>query len=275
MRNVDPRTVSGFGQEWAALDQSSLSHANRLSIFNDYFGIFPWENLPSEAIGADIGCGSGRWALMVAPRVRTLHCIDASSRALEIARRNLSSVDNVQFHHASADNLPIPDGYLDFAYSLGVLHHVPDTASAIKAIAQKLKPRGLFLLYLYYAFDNRPFWYRSLWRYSNFGRTIISQLPFPMRFLVSQLIAAVVYWPFARLASLLEWCGFAPEHWPLAYYRNKDFYVMRTDALDRFGTTLERRFTLLDIKKILETSGFSNVRFSNAPPYWCAIAERE
>jgi hypothetical protein len=49
---------------------------------------------------------------------------------------------------------------------------------------------------------------------------------------------------------------------------------MRTDALDRFGTALEHRFTRVQIAELLEAAGFSGVTFSKAEPYWVAVAYR-
>src|SRR5262249_61545616 len=69
---------------------------------------------------------------------------------------------NVDFHLAAIDRLPIADAALDFAYCLGVLHHVPDTERALAGIARKLKPGAPLLVYIYYALDNRPRWYRLL-----------------------------------------------------------------------------------------------------------------
>ncbi len=80
---------------------------------------------------------------------------------------------------------------------------MPDTQAAIEAIAGELKPGAPFLVYLYYALDNRPAWYRALWRMTNLARLVISRLPHPLRFAVSQTIAALVYWPLARTARLL------------------------------------------------------------------------
>ena len=71
---------------------------------------------------------------------------------------------NVEFHHASADAIPLPDGSQDFGYSLGVLHHIPDTARAMADAVRKLKPGAPFLVYLYYDFENRPAWFRGLWK---------------------------------------------------------------------------------------------------------------
>jgi hypothetical protein len=47
-------------------------------------------------------------------------------------------------------------------------------------------------------------------------------------------------------------------------------YVMRNDALDRFGTVLEQRFTQQEIAAMLHDAGFEAVAFSDRPPYWCA-----
>lgn len=270
--NKDNRVVNGFGDEWTRFPQDALDDEERQRIYNDYFKIFPWEELPREAVGADIGCGSGRWALVVAPRVSHLHVVDASVEALGVARKNLARQPNVSFHHASVDDLPLGEQSLDFAYSLGVLHHVPDTAAALRSIAGKLKPGSPFLVYLYYAFDNRPIWFRLLWNISDKLRYGISRLPMNIRYLLSQIIAFLVYWPLARLAMILEKVGILPSAWPLAYYRDKSLYVMRTDALDRFGTRLEQRFSRDEIATMLEEAGFTEIRFSSEPPYWCAVA---
>lgn len=269
--NWDDATVAGFGDEWFRFDQSELGGELQRRIFDDYFAVFPWASLSPHVVGADIGCGSGRWAQLAAPRVGHLHLVDASDRALSVAKRKLEGVDNVSFHHVSVDRLPFADDSLDFAYSLGVLHHVPDTEAAVRSVAAKLKPGAPFLIYLYYAFDNRPLWFRGLWCVSDLFRRLVSRLPHGLRYLVSQILAGAVYWPMARLSRLLESVGRLPAAWPLAYYRDKSFYVMRTDALDRFGTRLERRFTRREIENMLRQAGFGDIRFSENPPYWCAV----
>lgn len=274
MSNLDRNTVDGFGLEWSAFDQSGLSEAERLFMFQKYFGIFPWTRLPTAAVGADIGCGSGRWASLVAPRVGELHCVEPSGKALSVAQGNLAGFKNVRFHQATVDAMPFPDASLDFAYSLGVLHHVPDTAAAIRSVAAKLKSGAPFLVYLYYAFDNRPAWYRLLWKASDWIRRVVARLPFRTRYALSQVVAVTVYWPLARAAHLLDRMGFLPGSWPLAYYKDNTFYTMRTDALDRFGTRLEHRFTKAEITAMLHAAGFAEVRFSEAMPFWCAVAIR-
>jgi len=271
--NIDRKTVDGFGEEWTRFDQSAVAQVERDRIFEMYFGIFPWSALPAKAEGFDLGCGSGRWAQMVAPRVGRLHCIDPSV-ALDVARRNLAGQHNCVFHQASVDAIPLADASMDFGYSLGVLHHVPDTEAGLHACVRKLKPGAPFLAYIYYAFDNRPWWFRPLWRVSYAMRGAISNLPSDARYWVCQLLAAIVYWPLARTALLLEKSGVSVTNFPLAAYRDRGFYGMRTDALDRFGTHLEQRFTKAEIFDMMQRSGLERITFAPGVPYWTAVGYR-
>jgi len=276
-KNIDQATVDGFGREWKTFTQSTSDFASddRQAIFDGYFSNFPWTRLSLQSIGADIGCGSGRWAMLVAPRVGHLHVVDAAAEAIDIARSNLGCIDNVSFHHTSVSALPFDDGALDFAYSIGVLHHIPDTQHAIRDIAAKLKPGAPFLIYLYYAFDNRSALYRALWKSSNVMRQILSRAPYPAQIAATTLIAVMVYWPLARLAALLERLGLLPRSWPLGFYRRYSFYVMRTDAFDRFCTRLEQRFSRVQITDMLRAAGLDDIRFSEQEPFWVAVATKQ
>jgi len=272
--NIDSRTVSGFGDEWTAFDQTELDGREYERLFESYFAIFPFDRLPADAEGFDLGCGSGRWAAGVAPQVGLLHCIDPSEKALSVAKRRLRFSANVQFHLAAADSIPLPDASQDFGYSLGVLHHIPDTARALEDCVRKLKPGAPFLVYLYYALDGRPSWYRGLWRMTDFVRRLVFRLPFQARKGVTTAIAATVYWPLARSARLAEAAGADVSAFPLASYRESSFYSMRTDALDRFGTRLEQRFTRSQIERMMRAAGLSDIKFSNRPPFWVACGTR-
>jgi hypothetical protein len=61
---------------------------------------------------------------------------------------------------------------------------------------------------------------------------------------------------------------------PLSAYRNASFYTMRTDALDRFGTRLEQRFSRPQIEHMMAAAGLTNIRFSDKEPYWVACGVR-
>lgn len=266
-QNLDFATIEGFGKEWNKFSQEGLSSAERLQIFDKYFSLIDFSKKPARAL--DMGCGSGRWDVLVAPLVGELVAADASAEALEVAKRNVTA-PNVSFAECTPDTLPYPDMYFDLIFSLGVLHHLPDTLAAIHSLARKLAPGGRLLLYLYYSFDNRPAWFRGIWRLSDFFRRVISRFPFVWRYAASQMIALCVYWPLARTARYLP----VPESWPLKFYADRSFYVMRTDALDRFGTRLEQRFSKQQIVMMLDSACLENIRFSESGPYWVCTADK-
>ena len=273
-KNIDESTVDSFGDEWGRFNQSNLSTEEAKKIFNQYFEIFPWGSLPDNAEGFDLGCGSGRWAKIMIKRVGHLHCIDPSD-AIEIARKSLSEFPNASFYKKSVDEFSLPVGSQDFGYSLGVLHHIPDTLAALKECASLLKPGAPFLLYLYYRFDNKPKGYYFLWKISDLLRRVISKLPFILKFFISQLIALIIYLPIARFALLAEKIGIDVTNFPLTWYRNESFYILRTDALDRFGTRLEQRFTKTEISSMLDHAGFERIEFSDREPFWTVLSYKK
>ena len=272
--NIDARVVAAFGQEWNAFDQVELDEAELQERFEGYFAVFPFDELPPNAEGFDLGCGSGRWAVKVVDRVGTLHCIDPSPEALAVARRRSQGHPAARFHVAGADDIPLGDGSQDFGYSLGVLHHVPDTEAAMRDCVRKLKPGAPFLVYLYYNFDNKPNWFRSVWATSDVLRRGISRLPFRARKAISGVLAAAIYWPMTRLALIAERAGADVSSFPLSPYRNYSFYTMRTDALDRFGTRLEHRFSREQIRAMMERCGLRDIAFYDGIPYWCACGRK-
>jgi len=270
MKNIDRKTVKSFGDEWMHFDQSGMKNKEAYKIFKSYFSIFPFNKLSKFSEGFDMGCGSGRWAKFVAPKVGLLHCIDPSI-AIKVAQKKLKKLKNIKYHQKSLEKSGLKEKSQDFGYSLGVLHHVPNTSKAINSCVRLLKPGAPFLLYIYYSFDNRPGWFKSLWIISNYIRLVINRFPKFLKFLICDIIAVLVYYPLARFILLIEKIGFDFKNFPLYFYRSKSFYVMRTDSRDRFGTPLEKRFTKKEIFKMMEMSGLEKIKFKNSIPFWTAI----
>ena len=271
MINRDEKVIEDFGDEWTKFNYSDFDPEELERSFEEYFDIFPWDMISEKSIGFDMGCGSGRWAQFIAPKVKKLNCIEPSE-AIKVAKYKLKSLKNVAFLKETTQTCSLQKGSQDFGYSLGVLHHIPDTDLALSDCAKLLKRGAPFLLYLYYNFENKPIWFKSLWRLSNILRLAISRLPSLPKKLVCNVIAYTIYFPLSRLAYLLEIFGLDVSNIPLSAYRSKPFYQSKNDALDRFGTRLEQRFSKADISNMLIKNGFENVKFSESEPYWCCIA---
>ena len=269
--NADKKTVESFGEEWARFTQSQGKEHDLEMIFLNYFEIFPWDKISNNSVGFDMGCGSGRWAKFVSNKVKSLYCIDPSLEALEVAKNNLKDTKNCIFEHASTNEFSMDDKTMDFGYCLGVLHHVPDTQSALNHCCRKLKKEAPFLLYLYYDLENRNILFRFIWKISDLFRRIISILPFTVKKIVCDSIALFVYFPIARTSKYIERMGFKVSGVPLSFYKDKSFYVMRTDSLDRMGTRIEKRYSKSQIRDMMEKAGLENITFHDSEPFWISL----
>ena len=276
MENIDEKVVSDFGNEWLHFDQKNLSDHESKEIFHKYFSLLDLEENKSLGSVVDFGCGSGRWAYHLSDYCEQLIAIDPSSAVIS-AESLLKDCRNVEVRNISIENFSLIDGEYDFGYSLGVLHHIPNTEAAMASCVKKIRSGGKFLVYLYYAFDNRPIWFRLIWKCTELVRLGISPLPFSVKVKITNCIALFVYWPAARISKFLQKYGLNVENIPLSAYKDCSFFTMRTDALDRFGTKLEQRFSKAEIQKMMESAGLENIKFREGPgaPYWVAIGTKK
>ena len=266
MKNIDNDVVHSFGEEWNYYKQNNSD--NLTPAFKQYFDIFPDKFLNDQNVGFDMGCGSGRWAKFIAPKIKILNCIEPSKKALKVAKQNLRGFNNCIFENASTNSNSLKKESQDFGYCLGVLHHIPDPQVGLNSCVSKLKKGSPLLTYLYYKFDNRPKWYFIIWYLTVLPRKLISLLPFQIKLLISKLIALFIYLPFDNF-------GIKLRDLPLYDYRNKSFYFMQTDAFDRFATKIEKRFTKNEIIQMMHHAGLENLKFSNKAPFWVCIGYKK
>ncbi|MBL4818470.1 MAG: class I SAM-dependent methyltransferase [Deltaproteobacteria bacterium] len=274
--NQDLKTVASFGHEWKKF--SSFSDEEIESCAKSYFDLVDDSMLSQDSLVLDVGCGSGRWAKYLSDKVKFIEAIDPSE-AVFSAKSELdkSGVKNVRFTQAEVERMPFANNSFDFVMSLGVLHHIPRTEDAVKKCVTKLKPGGWFLVYLYFNLDNRPWWYKNLLSFVTVFRNRISDFPPKSKKIACEIIAAIVYWPMASFCRALSHIPKMDSYMgkiPLSSYRDKSFKIMRNDSLDRFGTPLEKRFSQLEIRSMLENAGLTNICFSEHSPYWHAVAQK-
>jgi ArsR family transcriptional regulator len=90
----------------------------------------------------DAGSGDGALAALIAPRCRSLTCLDKSARVLQAARRRLAGRPAVRFAPGDVHALPFPDQHFDHVFLLHVLTYATDPPHALREAGRVLRPGG-------------------------------------------------------------------------------------------------------------------------------------
>jgi SAM-dependent methyltransferase len=93
----------------------------------------------------DVGSGDGVIAELLAPRARSITCLDISERVVAAARERLSSLANVRVDIGDMHALPVADGSVDLVLLLNALTYSATPARAIAEAARVLRPGGRML----------------------------------------------------------------------------------------------------------------------------------
>ena len=273
-KNIDKKVVDEFGDEWLKFYEYNDEVIEKVG--NEYFNILDSGMINANTYALDVGCGTGRWSKYLSKRVKFIEAIDPSD-AIFAADKLLGEIKNVRLSQASVETLPFADETFDFAMSVGVLHHIPDTRKALYDCVKKIKKGGYFYVYLYYNLDGRGPFYKALFKTSDFVRRIVSRLPGKVKHFVCDILAILFYMPFILAGRLIKFLGFKKlaKRMPLDVYQNRSLFMIRNDALDRFGTRLEQRFSTKQIMEMMENAGLTNIRIGPGFPYYHAVGKKK
>ncbi len=246
-------TQASFGYEWTHFHDWEKSGATN---FADYF-----QGLELAALGhatvLDAGCGMGRHARQLAPHVGALIALDFS-RAIDQARATTAGLQNVQCIQADLRSIPVATNAVDFAYSLGVLHHLDETQRALAEIVRTLKPGGRLRIYLYW---KKHGWSGRLLNLVSAVRHVTTRLPFGVLRAFCAVLSTALFLFVIIPYRLLSAVGIERHHdWPLFIYTKYPFYVLYNDQFDRFSAPLEKRYDPDEVRALLEAAGLEDVR---------------
>ena len=271
--NIDPLVVEDFGNEWLKFQNYSAEEIKSWAV--SYFDIVDDSIVNKNTYALDIGCGTGRWTKYLSERAGFIEAVDPSNAVLA-ADYLLSEIENVRIAKASVETIPFDDETFDFVMSIGVLHHIPDTQKALTDCVKKVKKSGHFYVYLYHNLENRGRLFKSVFYVSEGVRKVVSKFPPALKRFSCDLLAVTTYMPFVGTGRLLNFMGLKKlsNKLPLRDYQNKSFFIIRNDALDKYGTTLEQRFSKEQVIALMKTAGLDNIKVSPQSPYYHAIGRK-
>src|SRR5262245_10597854 len=98
----------------------------------------------------EVGCGYGRFVDVVQRSGGTIIGIDLSTHSIELAQDFVGLRDNVHLVQCDLFRLPFRQGSFDRVFSIGVLHHTPDTRGAFDALLPYVRPQGQISIWVYH-----------------------------------------------------------------------------------------------------------------------------
>jgi ArsR family transcriptional regulator len=163
-RRTDSQAFFGrVAGEWDAL---------RTELFGDRFttqAILSF--LPADWTVADLGCGTGNVAELLAPVVKQVIAIDQSDAMLAAARQRLTGLTNVQFVAAELSSLPIRDQSADAVVAALVLHHLVEPLDALREARRIVRePHGMVLVIDMVAHDREDYRHTMGHKHLGFSR---------------------------------------------------------------------------------------------------------
>lgn len=98
--------------------------------------------LSREWTVADLGCGTGNAAELLAPRVKRVIAVDFSAPMIDAAKERLGGAGNIDFVRGDLTRLPIAGASVDAAVCILVLHHLDDPVAAVGEMRRVLRAGG-------------------------------------------------------------------------------------------------------------------------------------
>ena len=185
-------TASSFGWEWQHFTQGDERYGEQMLGWID--PVKP--EFFKDKVVLEGGCGKGRHTLLAASwGARDVVGIDLSD-AVESAFAATRHADNMHIVQADLCHPPVARAF-DYAFTIGVIHHLADPQVGFRALASKLKPGGGFSVWVYGAENNgwivrlvSPLRERFTSRMNRRGLLHLSKLPTALVYAATKLVYA-------------------------------------------------------------------------------------
>jgi SAM-dependent methyltransferase len=271
LMQVERRTQESFGYQWTQFSEMSSDFREN---FLNY--VYPLDAAAFRSkLILDAGCGFGRHVVNAARAGADVVVGMDFSDAIESARRNASSLENVALVRGDIYRPPFREGTFDIVYSLGVLHHLPDPEAGYRSLLRFVKPGGIVHVWVYS--KSR----RVLNSLLEHVRPVTSRMPKRVLKAVC-LVAAAIDWygfilPFratVRLPLIGQWVS---RNWlpRVRLYAQYPFQVTYADWFDRLSAPIRFYYEESDLRGWVERAGLELVHVSPTGKYgWRLQARR-
>ena len=257
-------SIEDFGNQFL-IDSNIDDYWGSNEMLKDIVSPFDLKNIENKII-MEVGSGSGRIIknlLKYSPK--QIIAIEPS-KAIEVAKNNnQKNLKKINFLNIKGEDIKF-ENELDFVFSLGVIHHIPNGNIVCKRIFQSLKPNGKFLIWLYGHEGNELY----LLIFNNLRRMSRLIPDFFLRFFCYFLnLLASIYILFCLVIKL------PMKDYMLNVFRKCSFRKRNYIIFDQLNPSFSKYYKKIEVEELLKDSGFKKIKIYNRHNYsWFAIAEK-
>jgi SAM-dependent methyltransferase len=244
--------AENFGFEWNIHNKTQLDNAtshDSEESFAQKTGFTP-EELRGKLV-LDVGCGMGRYSDVVSRWAATVVGVDLTS-AVDAAQGNIGSRDNVNLAQADIFNLPFADSTFDYIFSIGVLHHTPDTKAAFEQLPRLLKPGGKIAVWVYSTEMRSWCWTSDIYRH------LTTRLP--KRVLYALCHVAIPWYHLRNLPVVGIYTGVLL---PVSIHPSREWRVLNT--FDWYSPAYQWKHSNDELRHWFEGQGLIDLRALDFP----------
>lgn len=265
------KTRKSFGYQWTVFREMVIDFRD-----NFFFYIRPLdEKFFKDKLGLDMGCGFGRHIYNAAVFGAEMVGVDLSD-AIESTAENTRELPNVHLVQADVYHLPFKPAAFDFAYSIGVLHHLPDPERGYQSLLPIVKPGGAVFIWVYSK-------KRAMVNFIlEAARAVTTRVPPKVQQALSFACAAVDWCGFIvpyRVLSKMPGIGSMMQKLPLPrlrVYTRYPFQVVYADWFDRFAAPIRFYYDEHDMADWVSRAKLTHTSISPTGLYgWRAYGERQ
>lgn len=284
IRGAIPRFVShesyarSFGSQWNTFARSQIDRAGYNESQLRFESEIGWsaDQIEGRTI-VEIGSGAGRFVDIVARRNPALVIGLDITDAVDAAAANVSG-DHVLFVQGDIFESPIRSESLDFAYSIGVLHHTPNPQLAFDKMVELVKPEGRVAVSLYeislYHRPNRntlkvvameALWALNTLRCELF-RTVTTRVPDRLMIAYCKTVVPVMHW--INKVPVLRWLRYGL---PTTCYRHLPVICSMVDTMDTYSTKIVHQYRAKDVFQWFRRLGLREIVVMNSRAGWVSL----
>lgn len=233
------RFVESFGFQWNRFDVRQVGEDEEIFELKTGVKLAELDGL----LVLDAGCGGGRYARVAGEHGAKVVAVDRSN-AVEKARSMTADLPNVAVLQSDLTALPLKPESFDLVFSIGVLHHSPDTKTAFDCVARMVKPGGRLSVWLYR---------RNTWPQESLNdalRWVARRMP--RRLLLGCCQAAAVLGGVPGINRTLN---------KIANFSNHPAWSNRVcDNFDWYSPEYQHHHTVPEVTQWYEDAGFTEIR---------------